>query len=59
MRRIAAKYLYVLDGRDPVENGFVEVEDDGTVIRIGKSEDIASEPYFWNGAVTPGFVNAH
>ena len=59
MRRIAAKYLYVLDGCDPVENGFVEVEDDGTVIRTGKSEDIASEPYFWDGAVTPGFVNAH
>ena len=59
MRRIAAKYLYPLVSTDPVVNGFVEVEDDGTVIRTGVCADPAAEPEFYDGAVVPGFVNAH
>ena len=59
MRRIAAKYLYTLTSAEPVQNGFVEVEDDGTVIRTGVCADPASEPAFYDGAVAPGFVNAH
>ena len=59
MRRIAAKYVYVLDGPDPIRNGFVEIEDDGTVTSVGESPDVAAEPYYWDGAIVPGFVNAH
>ena len=59
MKRIAAKYLYTLTSAEPVRNGFVEVEDDGTVIRTGICADPASEPAFYDGAVAPGFVNAH
>ena len=59
MKRIAAKYLYTLTSTEPVRNGFVEVEDDGTVIRTGVCADPASEPAFYDGAVAPGFVNAH
>ena len=59
MRRIAAKYVYTLDSFDPIVDGFVEIEDDGTVIRTGKCNDLLSEPYFWDGAIMPGFVNAH
>ena len=59
MRRIAAKYLYTLTSAEPVRNGFVEVEDDGTVIRTGVCADPASEPVYYDGAVAPGFVNAH
>ena len=59
MRRIAAKYLYTLASTEPVRNGFVEVEDDGTVIRTGVCADPAAEPVFIDGAVAPGFVNAH
>ena len=59
MRRIAAQYLYTLLSTEPVRNGFVELEDDGTVIRTGVSPDPAAEPVFYDGAVTPGFVNAH
>ena len=59
MRRIAAKYLYTLASTEPVVNGFVEVEDDGTVIRTGVCEDPACEPAYFDGAVAPGFVNAH
>ena len=35
MRRIAAPYLYTLTSAEPVRNGFVELDDDGTVLRTG------------------------
>ena len=59
MKRIAAKYLYPLVTEEPLLNGFVEVEDDGTVIRTGVSDHPDAEPVFLDGAVCPGFVNAH
>ena len=59
MRRIAAKYLYPLTSMEPIVNGFVEMEDDGTVIRTGVCADPSAEPVFYDGAVAPGFVNAH
>ena len=59
MRRIAAKYLYPLVSTEPILNGFVELEDNGTVIRTGVCPDPAAEPVFYDGAVVPGFVNAH
>ncbi len=59
MKRLAAKYLYRLDTTAPVVNGFVELEDDGTVIRTGVCADPAAEPVFYDGAIAPGFVNAH
>ena len=59
MKRIAAKYLYTLTSAEPLRNGFVELDDDGTVIRTGVCADPAAEPVFCDGAVAPGFVNAH
>ena len=59
MRRIAAKYLYTLASTEPIVNGFVEVDDDGTVVRTGVSPDSAAESEYYEGAVAPGFVNAH
>ena len=59
MNRIAASYLYTLESAEPLRNGFVEYDDDGTVLRTGRCEDIASEERFYDGAVVPGFVNAH
>lgn len=59
MRRISAEYLYTLCGDSPVHNGFVEIDEEGTVLRTGLCDDIASEPEYYKGAVTPGFVNSH
>ena len=59
MKRIAAKYVYPLNSAEPIAPGFVEVEDDGTIIRTGVCEDPAKEPVFLDGALVPGFVNAH
>ena len=59
MNRIAAKYVYSLTGTEPLVNGFVERDDEGTVIRTGVCADPSAEPVFLDGALAPGFVNAH
>lgn len=55
--RATARFVYTLDGNEPIVNGFVEYDDaDGTVIRVGacdEGEEVAS------GAIVPGFVNGH
>lgn len=56
MQRINAKYVYTLTGSEPIRNGFVEYDEDGTVLRTGVCpEGVAVEDV----AVVPGFVNAH
>lgn len=61
MRRIASTYLFDLsnNGTAPIRNGFVELDDDGLVLRTGVCEDPAAEEEFYDGAIVPGFVNAH
>ncbi|MBR1405422.1 MAG: amidohydrolase family protein [Bacteroidales bacterium] len=59
MKRFSAKYLYLLNEDRPLVNGFVEYDDDGTILRTGVCEDPSSEEVFLDGAVIPGFVNAH
>ena len=57
--RIAASFVYTLDGDRPIRNGYVEYDDDGTVTAVGECEDVSSEERFMKGAIVPGFVNAH
>ena len=59
MNRIAAKYVFPLASPEPLVNGFVEFEDDGTIVRTGVCADLSAEAVFYDGAVCPGFVNAH
>lgn len=56
MRRFAAKYVYTLTASEPLLNAFVEVEEDGTIRRIGPCEEGEA---LLDGAIVPGFVNAH
>lgn len=55
-KRIAAEYVYTLQTQECIHRGYVEYEDDGTVVSVGRCE--ADEPVL-PGAVVPGFVNAH
>ena len=57
-KRIAARYLYTLDSTEPVINGFVEYDEDGTVLNTGVCEQPESDDII-DGAIVPGFVNAH
>lgn len=59
MKRYTADYIYTLDGPDPIAGGFVEVEDDGTVIRCGACDGPSAEAGYVPGAIIPGMVNAH
>ena len=55
-KRITAEFVYTLAGTEPIRNGFVEFDEDGTILATGVCApgETVSE-----GALTPGFVNAH
>lgn len=56
MKRFAAKYVYTLTSLEPLLNAFVEVDDEGTILRTGPCE---RGEEVMDGAIVPGFVNAH
>jgi len=56
MKRYAAQYVYTLTSPEPLQHAFVEVEDDGTIVRTGLCSPSES---VMEGAIAPGFVNAH
>ena len=56
MKRYAAQWVYTLTSARPLKNAFVELADDGTILRTGVCEE--GEPVL-EGALCPGFVNAH
>ena len=59
VKRIAAKYVYALDTCKPIVNGFVEYDEaDGTILEVGACSDPSTEKII-DGAIVPGFVNAH
>lgn len=57
--RIAASFVYTLDASEPIRNGYVEYDEEGTILGVGACDDVASEERFLYGAIVPGFVNAH
>ena len=59
MNRIAAKYVYSLKGSTPLVNGFVEYDDTGLIHAVGEGCRPSEEKVFFDGAIVPGFVNAH
>ena len=59
IKRIAAPYVYTLESDQPLRNGYIEYDEtDGTILEVGVCEDPSSED-FYDGALVPGFVNAH
>ena len=59
MERVAARYVYPLDGHGPIFNGFVEYDSDSTVLAVGPCAHPSEEEVFIDGAIVPGFVNSH
>lgn len=53
--RITAEYVYTLES-EPIRNGFVEYDEEGTVLRTGICDP---EEVVVPGIIVPGFVNAH
>ena len=59
IRRIAATYVYTVESDEPIRNGFIEYDEaDGTILEVGVCENPESIE-FYEGALVPGFVNAH
>ena len=58
MRRIAANYIFPITS-DPIRNGYVDFDRDGTVLGIGRLTDETGSTEFYNGILVPGFTNAH
>ncbi len=57
MKRIGAKYLYALTGNGVLVDAFVDIDDSGRVINVGKIDGDVDE--YFDGALVPGFVNSH
>lgn len=61
MRRLSANYIYPIN-KPPLKNGIVEISDDGKVQTIIDTKGELKESRnleFYNGIITPGFVNTH
>lgn len=60
MRIIQASYILPLN-TNPIKNGFLYIEDDGTVIHVSDVAPITTqfEVEVYEGIVCPGFVNTH
>ena len=57
IRRITASFVYTLQTKEPIINGFVEYdEEDGTIVRVGRCEEGEEVK---QGALVPGLVNSH
>lgn len=58
--RVYAKYVYPLGGAEPLRNGYVDYDpSDGTILGYGNDGEIPDGATVLDGAITPGFVNAH
>lgn len=58
MRRLAANYIFPITSA-PIRNGYVDFNDDGTVIGTGQLSGETAGTEFYNGIIVPGFTNAH
>ena len=56
VKRITAEYVYTLTSAEPIRNGFVEYDEDGTVLATGPC---VPDEVVTPGALAPGFVNTH
>ena len=57
-RRIAANYVFPVVG-EPIRNGYLEFDENGTLLEIGALTDETESTEFYNGVLVPGFTNAH
>ena len=68
MRAISADYIYPISS-DPIKNGVVFIDDEGTILKIGsisefgisisELENNQTEIEYYKGIICPGFINTH
>ena len=55
---LSAHYIFTNTGA-PIKNGVVTFDDNGKVLNISQLDNETPNTIFYNGIITPGFVNAH
>jgi cytosine/adenosine deaminase-related metal-dependent hydrolase len=61
MRKFSAQYIFTNVGR-PLKRGIITTDDNGVIIDIEDTNGLLTEKSsveFYNGVITPGFVNCH
>jgi aminodeoxyfutalosine deaminase len=61
MRRLSSQFIFTNAGQ-PLRRGIINVSDDGTIISVEDNNGLVQEKStveFYNGIITPGFVNCH
>lgn len=62
MRYISADYIFPI-ASEPIKNGVIVVEEDGTISKVGSSisevKNNNSKIEFYKGFICPGFINTH
>ncbi len=59
MRHFSADYIFTI-ASEPIKNGVVTVDDDGTIIEVSrKDHNYESEIEYHDGIICPGFINTH
>ena len=58
MRVVSADWVVPVEG-DPIPDGAVSIEDDGTIGAVGPAAELGSSERFGGCVVLPGFVNCH
>lgn len=56
MRKISADYIFPI-ASEPIKNGVITIEEDGTIVSIESNNQDATEHY--EGIICPGFINTH
>jgi len=59
MRKISADLIYTISS-DPIPNGIVTIDDDGTILDVSPaSAEEHTDAEYYTGIICPGFVNTH
>ena len=58
MRVVSADWVVPVEG-DPIRDGAVAIDDDGTISAVGRASELGAGERFEQAVILPGFVNAH
>ena len=58
MRIVSADWIVPVEGQ-PIEDGAIAIDDDGTIAAVGRADDIGRGDAYAGCVIVPGFVNAH
>lgn len=58
MRKLTADFIFTI-ASDPIKNGVIILDNDGTIIDVSPSVNDHPDAEFFEGIICPGFINTH